>query len=301
MALPLQLLSKVLVPLILLSSCISMKSENELSKEYYNIGNEFLELKNYEKASSLYEKSLSYDKSNFQAKINLIIALQGKKNYDAAELLIKKEYTTSLNTNNKNLLLLLGKNFFLKKEFEKSNELFFNYINIYPEDKIGYFNIGLNYLNLQDFLKAHDYFLKSYSKDLNFIPSLYNITNYYFENDLYSESIPYITELVLKDSNNDKVHFMYSKILYELNEMQKAKESILKAIELNKESNVYEIFAARVYAKGFDDKKNTLFHIKNALKKGYKTSDLSEIKDFSTLREQFRDEYNEIIKKEIIN
>lgn len=280
-----------------LTSCLTIRTKEDLSKEYYNIANEFLKLENFSKAEELYKKSLDYNKDNFDTKLNLIIAYQGSRKYSDAELLIKDNYTERVSENNRKLLILLGRNHYLQSNFTSAFNIFKAYTELYPQDKLGYFNAGLCQLNLNNEESALEYFLKSYELDKNFVPSLYNITNYYYTKEMYNKAIPYITELVTKSPSDDTAHFMYSKILYSMKEWASARDSINQAIKLKDNSSEYYIFAAKIYAEGFNDKINTLLNIDKALTNGFKISELSKIEIFSSLRENYREEYNEVIKK----
>ena len=96
-------------------SCVSLKTQKELSEEYFNLGNDYFDLENYSRATDLYLKALSYNKNSKNATINLIMAYQNNKKYDDAEKLIVSKYEEKTDEYNKKLILLLGKNYFLTK------------------------------------------------------------------------------------------------------------------------------------------------------------------------------------------
>ena len=73
-------------------SCVSLKTQKELSEEYFNLGNDYFDLENYSRATDLYLKALSYNKNSKNATINLIMAYQNNKKYDDAEKLIVSKY-----------------------------------------------------------------------------------------------------------------------------------------------------------------------------------------------------------------
>ena len=100
-------------------SCVSLKTQKELSEEYFNLGNDYFDLENYSRATDLYLKALSYNKNSKNATINLIMAYQNNKKYDDAEKLIVSKYEEKTDEYNKKLILLLGKNYFLTNKSRK--------------------------------------------------------------------------------------------------------------------------------------------------------------------------------------
>ena len=53
------------------TGCMTAKTRRELAAEYFNIGNSFFELKNYDKALAMYEKALSYHDDFSETSYNL--------------------------------------------------------------------------------------------------------------------------------------------------------------------------------------------------------------------------------------
>lgn len=286
-----------LVLLLFCVGCVSLKTQKELSEEYYNLGNDYFDLENYSRASELYLKSLSYNKNSKNATINLIMAYQNNKKYDDAEKLIISRYEEKTDDYNKKLILLLGKNYFLTNNFNGAINLFKEYTNTYPNDVAGFYNLGLSFLKLGDASTALENFLKAYEIDNTFVPVLYNIANYYYNEKMYKDALPYVTALAQKESNNDMVLYMYAKILYEFGEYETALEYAKKCYTIDSKNEDYYLLTARIYAKGFEDKKNTLYFIDKALEAGYKPSELVEVEEFAVIKETYKNEYNELLRK----
>ena len=280
-------------------SCVSLKTQKELSEEYFNLGNDYFDLENYSRATDLYLKALSYNKNSKNATINLIMAYQNNKKYDDAEKLIVSKYEEKTDEYNKKLILLLGKNYFLTNNFSGAINLFKEYINTYPNEVAGFYNLGLSFLKIGDATAALENFLKAYEIDKNFVPVLYNVSNYYYNELLYKEALPYVTALSQKESNNDMVLYMYAKILYELSEYETSLEYAKKCYTIDTKNKDYYLLTAKIYAKGFEDKKNTFYFIDKTLEAGYKPSELAEVEEFSVIKETYKNEYNELLKKYI--
>jgi tetratricopeptide (TPR) repeat protein len=68
----------------LLAGCVSGKVRRELAAEYFNLGNAFFELKNYDRAMALYPKALSYSDSLPENSYNLARVYIFQENYEDA-------------------------------------------------------------------------------------------------------------------------------------------------------------------------------------------------------------------------
>jgi tetratricopeptide (TPR) repeat protein len=225
------------------------------------------------------------------------MAYQNNKKYDDAEKLIISRYEEKTDDYNKKLILLLGKNYFLTNNFNGAINLFKEYINTYPDEVAGFYNLGLSFLKLGDAAAALENFLKAYDIDKSFVPVLYNVSNYYYNEKLYKEALPYVASLAQKESNNDMVLYMYARILYELGEYETSLEYAKKCYTIDNKNKDYYLLTARNYAKGFEDKKNTFYFIDKALEVGCKPSELAEVEEFAVIKETYKNEYNELLKK----
>lgn len=70
--------------LFFLLSCVSTTKDSELSLEYYNVGNAFYEIGQYEKALEYYNKVLEIDESVHKARFNLINVYIAESDFDNA-------------------------------------------------------------------------------------------------------------------------------------------------------------------------------------------------------------------------
>ncbi len=281
---------------IILFSCASLKTIETLGNDYFNVANEYFILKNYKKAIEFYEKALSYNKNIKEAKLNLILSYQNNKEFEKAENLIKKEYKEKVDDFNKKLLLLLGNNYYLQEKYNIAVKIYKAYTELYSDDINGFFNLSLTYLKLgneEDFLKS---LLECYRLNSKFIPALFNIGDYYFNKNDFNNALKYYKELAEIEKNNPEVYYKISFIQFNKEEFDDAKVNILQAIKLDEKNKNYHILLARIYAKGYKDKKNTLASLENAFQNGF--NDLSYINsqtEFNILKE-FK-EYLELLKK----
>jgi tetratricopeptide (TPR) repeat protein len=270
--------------------------KNEISVDYYNIGNEFHNNKQYKKAIEMYEKSIKYNPKNNQAILNLVLSYQMDKQYDQVEILIRKHYTKKISDFDKKLLSTLGNNYYLIGSYQKALSTYMLYITDYENEPDGYFNMGLCYQKLGDVKSSISYFTKAYEKNEKFIPALYNIANYHYTQDEFEESRKFYKKLVALETNNPDLYYRLG--LLEKNALQykEAKGYFEKAINITKDNPEYYIELAKIYAKGYSDKKLTLENLNKAFEYEYKEFDkILSSEEFIVLKET--KEFAELIKK----
>lgn len=281
---------------ILIYSCASLKTRGNIANEYYNIGNEYFEMENYTKAIASYLKALEYNPNLSSVKINLILSYQQSKQYDKSEKMIFNEYKDKIDDYNKNLLLLMGNNYYYQQKYDYGIKILLAYIQSYPTDINGYFNLALCYNKSGDEQNFLKYLLEVYGLNKTYAPVLYNLGDYYYNKKDFENSMKYYKELIETDKTAPEPFYRLGLIEYQLEEYEYAKERFTKCIELDKENNNYYLELAKVYAKGFKDRKSTLENIEKALMNNF--TDLGYLQkqeEFGILNE-FK-EYNELLKK----
>ena len=286
------LLSGLIIILIFTISCVTIKVKKQVAIDYFNLGNNYLEVKDYKNAIISFEKSLEYNPKAPETVINLIISYQKNKDYDKAEKYILKYYKRLKFEYAKKLIIILGNNFFYQEKYNKAIKTYDQYIEAYPEDANCYFNLGLTYLKLLDEEKAITYFLEAYKYDNNHVPAIYDIADYYYKKENFEESLYYFSLLKDLDSKNPEVFYRLGILEYKINEYEKAKEHLLKAIDLDDENYDYYISLAKVYAKGYKNKNKTLEYLEEAFKNGF--NDLKYLKSTSEFKLLY--EYNKFKK-----
>jgi|GEM_PF-1192496 len=277
-------------------SCVTIKVKKQVAIDYYNIGNNYLEIKDYKNAIISFEKSLEYNKFEPETIINLIICYQMNKEYEKAEKYILRYYRRLKFEFVKKLVLLLGNNFYYQENYNKAIKTYNDYLEAYPDDANCYFNLGLTYLKLLDEDKAVDYFLKAYQLDNKHIPAIYDLADYYFKKEDFENSLYYFSLLKDLDSDNPDVFYRLGMLEYKINEYEKSLEHLLKAVELDEENNDYFIMLAKVYAKGFKNKNKTIEYLEKAFKNGF--NDLKYLKstdEFKLLYEY--DKFKTLLKE----
>jgi tetratricopeptide (TPR) repeat protein len=280
-------------------SCVTIKTQRTVAIDYYNLGNEYFTLGKYKEASDAYSESLNYDDKNAKAILNLILSYQKQNNHTDAEKLIIKEYNRRFSgVDKEQLLILLGNNYFHKKEFELAEKTFLLFTDTYPSNERGWFNLGLTYLKLGNSEKALENFLNSYKKKNNFAPAIYNIASYYYGIEDIKQSLFFYKKLSsLSEAKDDpEVYYRLGLIEFKRKEFELARDRISQAIAKDNTNPDYYIALARVYAEGYKNKNKSLENLEKAFENNYKDfSNLNAIEEFKILKNY--QEYEDLIEK----
>ncbi len=282
--------------ILVLSTCVSIKTKKNVAIDYYNLGNDYLEVKNYKKAIESFNKSLEYDQKSTNTILNLIITCQLNKDFISAEKNIIKHFKKGDNEYSKKLLMLLGNNYYLQGKYNQAIKTYNEYREAYPDNATCYFNLGLTQLKLSDEEEALDYFLEAYNKDNKFIAAIYNIADYYYKNKDYDNSFYYFSLLENLDKKNPDIYYRLGQLEYHIEEYEHSKKHFLEAIKLDSKNSEYYISLAKVYSKGYNNRIKTLENIENALKNGFKDLKYLQSNTEFKLLNQF-DEYKEMLKE----
>ncbi|MBR6201093.1 MAG: tetratricopeptide repeat protein [Spirochaetales bacterium] len=286
----------ILIILNILTSCATIKTKSNIASEYYVMGNQYFELENYDKAIESYKKALDYDKTLTDVNINLVLAYQIQKKYAEAEKIIMTEYSDKQDNYNKNLLLLMGNNYFFQEKFDYAIKVLKTYCELYPTDENGTFNLALAYNRINDDENFLKYLLETYNIKKTFPPALYNLGNYYYSHEDYDNAMEYYHQLVEVDKNNPESFYRLGLLEYKLDEYDFAKEHFQKCIELDKENPQYYLEIAKIYAKGYKDKKSTLVYIEKALENNFKDMSYLQTQEEFELLKEFT-EFEELLEK----
>jgi hypothetical protein len=123
------------------------------------------------------------------------------------------------------------------------------------------------------------------------------LSNYLLEKNYEIESIQVLTALSNVFNNNLFILNSLAHAYYLLHEYETSLEYAKKCYTIDNKNKDYYLLTARNYAKGFEDKKNTFYFIDKALEVGYKASELAEVEEFAVIKETYKNEYNELLKK----
>ncbi|GIX42502.1 MAG: hypothetical protein KatS3mg129_2235 [Leptospiraceae bacterium] len=264
----------------------------------YRLGLTFKEMQKYEKAIYYLEKA---NKENFKYRNNVLLLLGDiyfeLKEYDRSEYYYSeleklkpdsKEVRNSKTQVKVAYYLEKGNNAFKNKKFKEAEENFKQIIQLRPESSIGYFQLGILYLELKNYDQAISNFKKALeiSKDLDHFlylcrtyletsqfynslsciktglqlyPSdekLLNLLALYFkQTGNYKKSISILNRILSKNQNSLNTHKNLYLIYLEMGNLEKSKYhlEIIKNLDTNKD---------------FWEKENTKLDALTLIKKG---------------------------------
>jgi tetratricopeptide (TPR) repeat protein len=80
----------LLAAVLMLSGCVTDNRSRSVAADYYNIGNAYADLGQYDKAAGAFENALRLDASLVKADFNLALAYGKMKRYDDAAVILKR-------------------------------------------------------------------------------------------------------------------------------------------------------------------------------------------------------------------
>lgn len=159
---------------------------------------------------------------------------------EAKELI---EKACSLDNNNADCKVLLGKIYFDESEFDKSREIFESFgKNSQDADVLNY--LGLFALEDTNFVEAIKFFSRASNIDKNNPVYFYNLGNAYFFNGWHEEAVnAYQKAICLKPDNAD-YRYSLAYLLFEDKEFDKAKKEVDIVLENNPKHYQARVLAA---------------------------------------------------------
>jgi len=144
----------------------------------------------------------------------------------------KLEQALKINPDNENALVLIGKIYFDKSEFEKSKEIFKSLSNNTENPEI------LNYLGLfaleeLKFTDAIKYFSKASNIDKKSGKYLYNLANAYFYNGWIKEAVASYLQAILLEPDNIGYRYSLAYLYFEQKAFDKAQNEVNFILEQN--------------------------------------------------------------------
>ena len=182
--------------LIFLFGCASTV-KHDLAVEYYNLGNAYYKIKEYEKAIEFFNKSIAQDPSLLHAHYNLSVALiqkgRGAEANRILRTLLEKE------PENTAILGILGYSLYVQKKGEEALEIFARILSLNPHDPNALYNRGVVLWDLGRKGEAEETFkdlLSSHSEKGDEIreDTLFNLGKLLAELERFKEAIEYLEE-----------------------------------------------------------------------------------------------------------
>ena len=177
---------------------------------------------------------------------------------------------------------MLGNLYFEKENFKKVVEVYTNSLKYNPDKVETYYNLGIAYCRINDFVIATECFKKVVELDDNEYKAYYRLGQIALLYRDYDAAEEYFAKSSYKEKE-DKAYYELSKIYMMKNKKDKAAISLNKAIELNPE----------YYNKLQDEP--MLFSIKNLIEKpkdSQRKNEFIETEDEKKIEEYLSDTYS---------
>ncbi|MEI6816475.1 MAG: tetratricopeptide repeat protein [Bacteroidota bacterium] len=145
--------------LIFRSDMLDTSEINSLSISYYNLGHQYSQAKQYDKAIPFYDSALKYKPNFSEAYNNKSVALLNTKNYD--EAIAVSDMAIKLDEKNVKAYVNKGCAYSNLKQFDKALEYFNKAIVINPNEHDAYYFMGVTCFNMGDKERAKTYFDKA--------------------------------------------------------------------------------------------------------------------------------------------
>jgi len=143
------------------------------------------------------------------------------KNFDANKAIELLKTATEISSNNKDVMLLLGKIYYETNEFEISKKIFSELEKTLQTAEVMNY-MGLFNLNEQNFIKAISYFTTAQKLDEQNPEYLYNLASGYFLNGWLDEALKYFNQAICMDPDNIDYHFSLAYLYYQKKAYEKA-------------------------------------------------------------------------------
>ena len=139
---PLHVLGAVLSGVALLfAACVTSESAKQIASDYYNIGNAFFDLGQYEKAVTYYQDALRADPGMVKADYNLALTLVRMKRIDEAVVILKRLLTDD--QKNTTLMAALGWAYHQQGKDKEALDEYNAVLALSPADQNALYNSGI--------------------------------------------------------------------------------------------------------------------------------------------------------------
>ena len=283
-----------------------IKEEPDNASNYYNRGNAFHNLKNYNEAINDYNKAIELNPNNASYYNNRGISFNSLKEYEKAI----NDYNKAIELNSSYALAYnnRGVSFYNLKKYEKAIISYSRAIKLDPNYSSPYYNKGLVYKTFKKYEKA----IKNYNKAIELNPnnsSYYNSRgNALNSSEKYEEAIEDYNKAIELNPNNSSYYNSRGNALNNSEKYEEAIEDYNRAIALNSNYDYYYYNKALAYyryqkknnnTKNFDEiiknlnKALELNPNNNSAKKLKKN--VSELKENEKFKESSQQDNNKIV------
>lgn len=163
----------LLAAALLLSSCATGIPETEVAPLYYNLGNVYFELGEYDKAAEAYLRALELDETLVRANFNLVQVFLEKKEFVRAQSFLQELLESD--PENATLLSTLGYILTMEGNLEKALQIFKDILERDPKNTDALYNTAVIHWKQEEYVAARDTFLKVFEENPDDMDTVYNL------------------------------------------------------------------------------------------------------------------------------
>ncbi len=265
----------VLCAALLMAACVTSQGGKQIASDYYNIGNAFFDLGQYEKAIQYYQDALRADPSMVKADYNLALTLVRMKRGDEAVTILKRLLTSD--QKNTTLMAALG---WAYHQLGKDKEALAQYdalIALSPADQNALYNSGIILWRLS----RKDEALERFRKVLVIAPddtdALFGAGSILLSLDQASDAGDMLSRYVEKKPDDVDAWYLIAAGAERLQKYSRALEAYDKIIAIDaKQSNAW-FGEARLLLTVVEDPQKGLDALDKALSSGFKDKEAATV------------------------
>jgi len=259
---------------LLMAACVTSQSGKQIASDYYNIGNAFFDLGQYEKAVTYYQDALRVDPGMVKADYNLALTLVRMKRIDEAVTILKRLLTSD--QKNTTLLAALGWAYHQQGKDKEALDQYEAVLALSPADQNALYNSGIILWKL----KRQDEALERFRKDLAATPddtdALFAAGSLLLSLDQPKDSADMLSRYVEKKPDDVDAWYLIAAGAERLQKYSRALEAYDKIIAIDVHQSNAWYGEARLLLTVVEDPQKGLDALDKALSTGFKDKDAAK-------------------------
>jgi tetratricopeptide (TPR) repeat protein len=254
--------------LVLLGGCASDPRIREIAAEYYNIGNAFFELGQYEKAIDAYRSALRFDPALAKADFNLALTYARMKKLPEAEQLLKKLLADD--PVNASLMVTLAWAYHLAARDEEALSQYDAALAIAPENADAWYNSAVILWKMERKQEALERFRKLLAVAPDDSEGLFGAGSLLLSMDDPAGAEEYLGRCVQKKPEDLDARYLLADALERQRKLSRVLEEYDRILERDaKQANAW-FGKARLLLTAIEDPDNGLVALRKSLELGFR-------------------------------
>jgi tetratricopeptide (TPR) repeat protein len=251
----------------LLCSCAGTPRNAGLAQEYYNLGNAHLELKNYDRAVSLYREALRLDPELNRAWFNLSLALSESGRASEAVDVIQR--LISRDPQNSDLLEALAYAYHVQGLDEKALETYGQILEMSPENTGARYNLSILLGKAGRAGEAIEELRRLVELDPADLQALFQLGRLLAEADRAQESVAVLEQYVQERPEDAAAQALLGDGYRKLEKYDRALEAYAAALTQQEKLAAARFYSALIYLTRIEDPQAGLAALQQALEDGF--------------------------------